>query len=34
MRRSEYDKMQVSDPQRAQAFLKEVSQGKAALVDN
>jgi hypothetical protein len=34
MRRSEFDKMLVSDPLRANAFLKEVNQGKAALVDN
>jgi hypothetical protein len=34
MRRAEYDKMLMSDPQRAQAFMKEVSEGKAALVDN
>src|ERR1051326_5289792 len=34
MRRSEFEKLQNSDPQRANAFLKEVNQGKAALVDN
>jgi len=34
MRRAEFDKMLTSDPQRANAFMKEVSQGKAALVDN